>query len=100
MSPAPLMNAAKLGTAEAPYGLPPPPRPGAPPHTAVPPSRRLACCRVISVTHTSAWPETIAAAARPSEPAAPPPPEVRVAANRTSGTPRTDATCAGSHELE
>ena len=53
----------------------------------------------MSVTTTSAMPELTAAAARPSAPALPPPPDVSVAAKRTSGTPSTEATCAGSHEL-
>src|SRR2546421_4375883 len=71
-----------------------------PPPVDVPPRRRLDCWRVISVTHTSACPDVIAAAAKPSDPAAPPPPDVSVAANRTSGTPRIEAIVAGSHELE
>ena len=50
----------------------------------------------MTVTHTSACPDTIAAAAKPRDPAEPPPPEVSEAAKRTSGTPRTEATCAGS----
>ena len=38
----------------------------------------------------------MAAAARPRDPAAPPPPEVSVAANRTSGTPIMAAMAPGS----
>ena len=58
------------------------------PFTALPPRRLLACWSVINDTHTVAWPLVIAAAARPNEPAAPPPPDVSDAAKRTSGTPR------------
>ena len=54
----------------------------------------------MSDTTTSAWPDVMAAAANPSDPAAPPPPEVNVAAKRISGTPSTAPTWAGSHELE
>ena len=54
----------------------------------------------MTVTHTSAIPAWMAAAAKPSDPADPPPPEVRVAAKRTSGTPRTAATWAGSTAFE
>src|SRR6185437_10230003 len=38
------------------------------PLTSVPPSRLVACCKVISDTTTLAWPDVIAAAARPSDP--------------------------------
>src|SRR5579859_5842946 len=56
----------------APPPRPPPPPPPSPSPTCVPPKRPADCCRVISDTHTSAWPDTMAAAAKPKLPAAPP----------------------------
>ena len=60
----------------------------------------MSCCSDITDTHTFAMPPWIAAAANPSWPAHPPPPDVSDAAKRTSGTPRIAATSAGSHEKE
>ena len=57
------------------------------------PKRLAACCSVITDTTHSAMPLTIAADASPTEPAAPPPPPVSIAVNRTSGTP---SHCANS----
>ena len=100
ISPLLAKNAESGDVPPPPYGLPPPPPPPPPPTTALPPSRRVTCWSVISVTHTSAIPATIAADPNPIEPAAPPPPEVNDAAKRTSGTPSVAATCAGSHANE
>src|SRR5262245_46107979 len=51
------------------------------------PNRFDACCSVITETTHSAMPLVIAAEARPTDPAAPPPPPVNIAVKRTSGTP-------------
>jgi hypothetical protein len=57
------------------------------------PKRLAACCRVIRLTTHVAIPDAMAAAANPTDPAAPPPPPVNVAVNRTSGMP---SVCANS----
>src|SRR5689334_16203220 len=85
MIPDVAVNASDGDPPVAPYGLPPPPPPPAAPRRAtdVPPRRRVTCCSVMSVTHTWAMPAAIAAAPSPSDPAAPPPPDVNDPAKRT-----------------
>ncbi len=61
--------------------------PGVPRGANDAPKRLAACCSVITETTHSAIPLTIAADASPTDPAAPPPPPVSIAVNRTSGTP-------------
>ena len=93
ISPELALNAVLGGIPLPPYGLPPPSDIDAYARTAVDlgaPEPLWSCCRVIRVTHTSAMPAWIAAAASPSAPAQPPPPEVRPAVKRTSGTPSTE----------
>ncbi len=84
------MNAGMAGAAAAPSAG------GVAGATADPPRRRLACCNVMRLTTWVASPALTAAAASPTEPAEPLPPEVRVAENRRFFRPIWAAMAPGS----